>query len=107
MRRFLSMLVLLLFVVYTTPRELWHAFSDHEDTIHHQLSGIHIEPQHHHCDVLQFEQHLPFEFHSTPFYPDFRKHCLHSEHTCSYHSLDFSIYTLGYKSLRAPPTSIL
>lgn len=105
MRRLLALLMLSLFVVYATPRELWHALSDHEDTVHHQLKGVYVEPQHHHCDVLQFEQHLPLEFVWDSFQSKSSTHEFFLPYLFSYTSVPHLLVAIGNQSLRAPPTA--
>lgn len=105
MRGILSFLLLLLFTVYATPREVWHAFSGHEDTIHHNLSGVFIEPQHHHCDVLQFEQHIPFDgCFSSPLWvtPSL---VYFTPLRATYASVNYSYAVKLHKPLRAPPSA--
>lgn len=52
----LSVLLGVLLVLSTTPKEYIHLFADHQDTVHHEHDDdvTHFDPEHHHCQFLEF-----------------------------------------------------
>lgn len=57
-RSIVSLLLLLVFSGYITPKEVMHMFSHHEDTEHcHSLDhDLQISAEHHHCELLKADQ---------------------------------------------------
>lgn len=51
----LSVLLGVLLVFSTTPKEYIHLFAGHEDTVHHPHDDdvTHVDPEHHHCQFLE------------------------------------------------------
>jgi len=82
-KRILSFLLLTVFCLYVTPKEVFHAFSHHTDTEHHivDTQGLHFDSEHHHCELLKLDQQftaaqidLPyFDFEQLPQYVDQQK----------------------------------
>ncbi len=105
-KRIFSILLLGVFVLYSTPKELYHAFTHHTDTVHKLVcskDGLQISNEHHHCELLKIDQQFSAATIQIPFY-DFswkqfffsialkamQEKCLHS-----------NVYSC--KQLRAPP----
>lgn len=57
-RRLLALMLGILFGLYITPKEIYHAFQSHTDTEHTTQSGLQIESAHHHCSLLKADQAL-------------------------------------------------
>lgn len=51
----LSVLLGVLLVFSTTPKEYIHLFAGHQDTVHHEHDDdvTHFDPEHHHCQFLE------------------------------------------------------
>ncbi len=108
MRRLLAFILLAFFVVYTTPRELWHAMADHHDTVHHHdEQGTHIEPQHHHCDILKYNQQLPFTAITPSVLLASSSPALFARHINLFTQKGFTQNSHHYKPLRAPPITVV
>lgn len=58
-RSYIAIFLLAVISLVIIPKEFIHALYDHEDTPHNVCQdhpkGAHIETQHHHCDLLQFQ----------------------------------------------------
>lgn len=59
-KRLGSIFLLFFFLVYITPSEVLHSLTSHTDTRHekHDGDGLRIDPEHHHCKLLQDIQKL-------------------------------------------------
>ena len=56
MRKSLAWLLLVICIQWLLPRELWHEFTNHQDTDDHQVVGnarINFSEQHEHCLILE------------------------------------------------------
>lgn len=60
LKKLVSIGLLLSFLVYITPSEVLHVLTSHSDTRHgaHDHEGLRIDPEHHHCKLLQDIQKL-------------------------------------------------
>lgn len=54
LNRYISILLLIVFGVILTPKELIHEFYGHEDTHCNAGSSKAFETSHHHCDILNY-----------------------------------------------------
>ena len=52
-KQYITWLLLLIFSLIITPRELIHEFCDHVDTHCHPGTRLSFETHHHHCEILQ------------------------------------------------------
>jgi hypothetical protein len=57
-RRLLALILGIIFGVYITPKEIFHAFQNHTDSQHQSQSGLHLESAHHHCFLSKVDQAL-------------------------------------------------
>ena len=57
-RRLLAILLGILFGLYITPKEIFHAFQYHTDSEHQSQTGLNIESAHHHCALSKVDQAL-------------------------------------------------
>ncbi len=102
-----SFLLLMMFSMYVTPKEVFHAFTHHTDTEHSTLDtkSLHIDSEHHHCELLKLDQQftatqidLPYyDFEQLPRYLDIQKLASYT----SYKSLD----DFNCHFLRGPPNA--
>jgi hypothetical protein len=107
-KRILSFLLLTVFSLYITPKEVFHAFTHHSDTEHAvtNFDGLHFDTEHHHCELLKLDQQftavefaLPFyEFEHLQQFLDIQKTGLHS----SFKSNE----DYKYLFLRGPPATV-
>ena len=102
---FLSVWMAVLLVFGGAPKEFIHLFADHEDThcTAHHVDGLVIEPEHHHCDFLQFSL---ASFINDVYIPVFRKapveHIIHNEpFSCQLFARAEPVHFL-----RGPPASV-
>jgi len=62
-RHILSFCLLCIFILYIIPKEIYHGFMHHHDTVHVHLNvknGLQIDKEHHHCELLKYEQEQQF-----------------------------------------------
>ncbi len=74
-KRILSFILLCVFSLYITPKEILHAFVSHQDTEHHAThlkNQLEISATHHHCELMKMDQQFASNEVSIPFY-DFQK----------------------------------
>ena len=67
-KRIVSFLLLCVFIIYCTPKEIYHAFTNHKDTVHHTTVGLRISGEHHHCELLKADQHFHISIIDFPYY---------------------------------------
>jgi hypothetical protein len=108
-KRILALIFLGVFFLYITPKEVYHAFTHHNDSSHTTLSdkdGLQISNEHHHCELLKIDQsfsafniEIPYhDFELKPaFYVSFNGLLLEENYTHQFSSTHY---------LRGPPSFI-
>jgi hypothetical protein len=70
-KRYISFILLCVFCLYITPKEIFHAFVTHTDTEHTTLfadNHLEISAEHHHCDLMKIDQQFASADISVPYY---------------------------------------
>lgn len=105
-KRIISFILLCVFSLYITPKEIYHAFVTHTDTEHtvsHLKNHLEITTEHHHCELMKADQHFVSSDISIPFYT-FQK-TIHFAKQKEFVTTQFihSSYTGTSNPLRGPP----
>ena len=62
LKPFFAATLLCLFMVYITPKEVWHLLASHHDTTHkttaHTQYPLTLSAAHHHCELMKADQHF-------------------------------------------------
>jgi hypothetical protein len=62
LKQYIAAALLCLFMVYITPKEVWHLFASHHDTTHtassHTGYPLTLSAAHHHCELMKADQHF-------------------------------------------------
>jgi hypothetical protein len=70
-KQIISFLLLGVFVTYITPKEIFHAFTRHNDTEHrigHNPNQLEVGSEHHHCELMKLDQQFAASDISIPFF---------------------------------------
>lgn len=98
----LSVLLGVLLVFSTTPKEYIHLFADHHDTVHHAHDDdvTHVDPEHHHCQFLELSL-PPFISNDVAIYVPYHA----PEYNQFYTSLEEVLIekVVSVRNLRGPP----
>ncbi len=105
-KRVISFILLCVFSLYITPKEIYHAFvthSDSEHTISHAKNHLEITAEHHHCELMKADQHFISSDILIPYY-SFQK-IVHSAKQKEFVTIQhfYSSYTDTGNPLRGPP----
>ena len=105
-KQIISSLLLFIFCVFITPKEVIHAFANHTDTehshthLHHQLE---ISSAHHHCELMKADQQFASFDIEIPYY-SFEQSCtFFVKNTSSFNTSTLKEKKYSHKQLRAPP----
>ena len=70
LRSIMSIILLIAFSWFSTPKEIIHLFSNHHDTLHVVDDGVdlHFSAEHHHCELLKVDQHFTAPTFDFPYF---------------------------------------
>lgn len=105
-KQIISFLLLGVFLTYITPKEIFHAFTSHNDTEHnitHNPNQLEVGSEHHHCELMKLDQQfassaisIPYFSFSKPIY--FANQQKHAIVQCILPTANYAIHPL-----RGPP----